>query len=132
MSGMVVFAGGYCGLIGLQALLGNVPFGPAWAVQTPAAFGLLFFFMVPMCIVRSALGTQFRDLKHLSTMLVSALFLLSPVMFDRALFESDKLQLLRVFNPTVTVLGTFRAAVVHGQWRTQEQGIMFECWIAAL
>lgn len=132
MSGLVVLAAAFCGLIGLQVIMGKVPIGLAWAVQTPAAFVVLFLFMAPMCIVLSVLGTQFRDLKHLSTMVVSALFLLSPVMFERAMFDSDKLQLLRLLNPMITVLDMFRAAVVHGEWWTQEQGITIGCWIVGL
>lgn len=132
LTGLVILFAGFCGLLTFQAVLGKAPLTAAWAMQTPMVFGLLFLFMAPICIIMSVLGTQMRDLKHLSNLLVSALFLLSPVMLDRSAFDNERLAFLVLLNPMIGVLDLFRTAVVDGAAWTVEQIAVMGGWIAGL
>jgi ABC-type polysaccharide/polyol phosphate export permease len=72
--------------------------------------------MLPIAILMSILGTQFRDLKYVSLLAVQALFFVSPVMLAREVLSSEQLSLLNVLNPMAPLLHMFRETTMQAQW----------------
>jgi len=60
--------------LGLQLLL------------VPAFVAIYILFLVPIVMLMSVVGLQFRDGKHISQLVVQGLFLMSPVMMPREVF----------------------------------------------
>lgn len=132
LSGFVTFFAGLIGLLGLQAVLGVLPpFGPHYALVAPFSL-ILIIFLIPIAIIFSILGTQFRDLRHAMSVILSAMFFLSPIMIAREYLEAERLQFLHYANPMMPLLDLLRLPLLDGQmWPTQPLVVML-AWIGLL
>lgn len=112
LTATVIFLFGLSGLLLLAAALGKFPPVGEHLALIPAFAGLLLLFGIPLAMFMSILGTLFRDVKHISQIGIQALFFVSPVMLDRAVFDRPELQFLAYLNPVVALIDLFRAPVL--------------------
>jgi ABC-type polysaccharide/polyol phosphate export permease len=98
----------------------------------PAFFPLFFFFCVPIAIIMSIIGTQFRDVKHISLLAMQALFFLSPVMLNRTILEQPQLHFLHYVNPMVPMFDLLRGPLFDGKMWDPTELIVIGMWTAAL
>lgn len=131
-SGVFIFFAGLFGLLILLFVLGlGIEIG-VHLLLLPVYIVLLVSFLMPVAIIFSFLGTQFRDLKHASGLGTSVLFFLSPVMLSREFLDSERLSLLPIFNPLIPLLDMFRAPLLYGGvWEIRDI-LVVTGWIAVL
>lgn len=132
LSGLVTFL---AGLIGLIAMMGVLQMHRSIGMHTLliAAFPVLLVgFFMPVAVIFSVLGAQFRDLKHIVGLALQALFFLSPVMLDRPYFEDARLAMLQYVNPLVPILDMLRAPLLEGRLWTKAEIITVGIWGACL
>lgn len=129
LSGHVVMMAAFLGLIGLMAALGKAPELGTHLLYVPAFFVVVLFFMLPLTIIMSILGTKFRDLRYITYLAVQALFFVSPVMLGREVFDAEKMALIKLFNPMAHLLDMFREPLFHAQGWTSEQVFVVAIWI---
>ncbi len=132
LTNIVIFTCGLVGLVIVLPLLGQMPM-PGWhLLLAPLFYPLLLLFITPLAIIFSVLGTQFRDVHHITTIALQALFFLSPVLLDRAYLDRPQLAWLPWANPLVPLLDMFRAPLIDGTgWRWLDLGIV-GLWIVLL
>ena len=130
--GSVTFTAGLAALFLLQAALGELPPVGWHLLQIPLFFPLMIMFIIPVSIIFSLLGTQFRDLRHASTIGINALFFLSPIMLARDYLSSERLAFLQYANPIIPLLDVFRAPILQGSFWAEGSLIIIVVWIAAL
>jgi lipopolysaccharide transport system permease protein len=131
-AGLVTFFAGLASLFLLQAALGRLPAFGWHLAQIPLFIPLLLLFIMPVAIIFSVLGTQFRDLRHASLIAINALFFLSPIMLAREYLSSERLAFLQYANPIIPLLDLFRAPVLDGVFWPGGELIIIGIWIAAL
>lgn len=102
----------------------------AWvALALPGTFGwswlaaLLIFPVAaligwPVATVLACITARFRDVPFALTLLLQALWFVSPVYFEARLFREAGLTALVEFNPVYHVLQLLRAPLLDGQWPT--------------
>jgi len=132
LTAMVIMLFGMLGLVVLLLALGRFPPPGLHLLLVPATLALMLLFLVPIAITMSILGAQFRDLKHISGILVQFLFFMSPVMLRANLMESPHLQFLRYVNPMWSMLDLFRAPLYFGEFWNMQSLAIFSSWIAGL
>jgi len=132
LSGMVVFYAAMCGLLIMMLALGRFPTPGLHLLLLPAYGAVLLAFMLPVAILMSVVGTQFRDLKHIMTIALQALFFLSPVMMQRDYMNDGHLAILQYINPLVPLLDMLRDPVLHGQLWDRQDVIIVLSWSAGL
>jgi lipopolysaccharide transport system permease protein len=128
----VIFSFGVLGLVGLLAATQQLPpLGPH-LLLLPAFVLLLVAFMTPLAVIFSVLGVQLRDLKHIMSLAVQALFFLSPVMLARDVLDAPHLTFLQYLNPMTPMIGLFRDPVLYGQLWDRTELTTVAIWGAAL
>lgn len=129
---VVIFVAGFVGLEILLAALGTLPPIGWHLLLIPLALLLNFAVIVPISVLLSIAGTQFRDLKYITMLLMQALFFLTPVMLERRLLEEPHLRFLSYVNPAVPMINLFRDPALYGQsWQTTDV-LTLLAWIVAL
>lgn len=132
LSALIVF---FCGALGLAIFLAAFqrlpPVGPHLAL-IPAFVGVLLVLGIPVAIFMSVIGTQFRDVKHISGVLMQGLFMISPVMLDRHVLNRPELEFMAVANPVVPLLDLFRDPVLNSKMWDQQDLLVLSIWAAAL
>lgn len=128
-SSMVVLLCGFVGLIGLMAVLGKLPPFGFQLLLVPVFLVVFALFSIPIVILMSILGATFRDVKYISQIGVQAMFFVSPVMLERAVFDRPELQVLHYVNPMVPLLDMFRAPILHGNVWQQADVLTILAWI---
>lgn len=132
LAGFVTFLAGLIGLLGLQAVLGGLPaFGPHYALVIPFS-AILILFLIPIAIIFSILGTQFRDLRHAMMVLLNALFFMSPIMIAREYLEAERLQFLHYANPMMPLLDLLRLPLLDGQMWQMQPLVVILAWTGGL
>lgn len=136
-SGLVIMGAGCIGLVGLMAVLGELPTVGWHLLYVPAFFIVIFFFMAPLAIVMSILGTKLRDMKYITMLGVQALFFVSPVMLAREVFDTEKMTMIKLLNPMAHILDMFRQPLFAASGWTSEQIMMVLIytalfWVAAV
>lgn len=129
-SGLVIMGAACLGLIGLMAVLGELPPIGWHFLYVPAFFIVIFMFMAPLAILMSILGTKMRDMKYITMLAVQALFFVSPVMLAREVFDTDKMTLIKLFNPMAHILDMFREPLFNAAGWTGHQIMMVSLWTA--
>ena len=132
LTALVIFLFAIVGLVGLMGGLGVLPpFGLhyLYVALFPA---VMLFLMVPIAMLFSLLGAQFRDTQHIMTLVVQGLFFISPVMLPREVLVEPQLSWLQYVNPMVSVLDLFRDPLLHGLTWSQEDVIVVSAWGAGL
>lgn len=131
-TGIVIFGAGFVGFIIFLTILGRLPPIGLHSLLFFPYLCLLLGFAVPISIIMSILGAKFRDLKHISSVAVSALFFISPVMLQRNVLDSESLHLIKYVNPIVPLLDLFREPMMYGHLWPRHEVLVFCCWIGAL
>ncbi len=132
LSSLVILLAGCIGLLVFEAALNALPaFGPH-LLLIPAFFVVLLLFGLPVTILMSILGVQFRDMKYISMITVQALFFVSPVMLGREMLARPELWFMKYVNPVVPLIDLFRAPIVHGEYWQLDTLATMAVWIAAL
>lgn len=130
LTGMVVALTASIGLFGMLLVLGKLPpLGPH-LVLIPLNYLVMLVFFTPLAIIMSILGTQLRDLKHGTMLLMQALFFISPVMLNRTALTPDKLAVVNKVNPAAELINMFRAPIIDGTFWTAEQMVTVATWAA--
>ena len=128
----VIFIAGFVGLVILLTAIGELPPLGLHLLLVPATLGIAFMFMLPMSILMSVAGTQYRDLRYITTLLLQAMFFLTPVMLKRDFLEKPPLDLLNFINPAVPLFNLFRAPILYGEYWNVRDLLVILCWIAGM
>lgn len=131
LTGMVILLCGVAGLMAMLVALGKNPDYGLELALVPLHLVLFLLFGIPIAIIMSILGTQFRDLKHISQIALQALFFLSPVMLGREILAQPKLAILQYVNPMVPFIDMFRAPILEGRFWTEQEVWTVSVWIGA-
>lgn len=132
LAGLVTMFYGFIGLLIMMAVLQRFPpFGIHYAYVAPF-FVVLLLFMIPLAMIMSVVGTQFRDTKHISQLAIQGLFFLSPVMLSRDILNQANLWWIGYANPMVPLYDLFRGALMYGEVWTVEPLAIVGIWIASL
>lgn len=82
----------------------------------PALF-IYFIFEWSATTLAAYIGTKYRDYPQLASLLLQAIWYLSPVFFQESMFESNEyLHMLFVFNPLTHLLKLIRAPFLEGKF----------------
>ncbi len=128
----VIFAAGFVGLVILLALIGDLPPFGYHLLLVPAALGMAFLFVLPVSILFSVAGTQFRDLRYITMLLLQAMFFLTPVMLARSYLDQPPLNILNFINPAVPLINLFREPMLYGQFWDPRDVVVLAIWTAGL
>lgn len=129
---LVILMFAIAGLFILEAATQRLPTFGLHLLLVPAFLGVFIMFGVPLATLMSIIGTQFRDVKHISAIGVQALFFVSPVMLHREVLEDPRLAFLNYINPMVPLIDMFRAPVLDSRMWDQSDVIIVSIWIVAL
>jgi lipopolysaccharide transport system permease protein len=132
LSGLVVAGFGFLGFVVFAAAFGELATPGLHTLLVIPYVGLLFLFALPLAMILSVLGVQFRDLKHISTILVQGLFFISPIMLVRDVLKSETLAWMQFANPIVPLLDLFRAPLLDGKMWSPTELVTMAAWISAL
>jgi len=130
LSGTVIFFFGTIGVFIFAAATGTFPPVGLHLILVPAFFGIYVLFLVPIAMLMSVTGLQYRDVKHISGLVVQGLFLMSPIMMPREIFA--QLPYFEYLNPLVPVLDLFRAPILHGAFWNAQSLVVVSVWIVGL
>ncbi len=132
LTGMVILLCGIIGLVVMMTVLGLWrPLG-LHLLLVPVFLVILLLFATPIATIMSIVGTQFRDVKHISYIAVQALFFVSPVMLERSVLERPELGFLEFANPMMPIIDMFRAPLLDGRlWQPSALGAVL-AWTAGL
>lgn len=132
MTGFVVFLLGNAGLFILMGVLSDLPRLGWHLLLVPVFPFLLFGLVAPLAVVVSIMGTQFRDLKHATQLLLTATFFLSPVMLAREYLANERVGFLAFVNPVIPLLDLYRAPILHDSFWSLQPLLVVLGWIAGL
>ncbi|MEZ5937919.1 MAG: ABC transporter permease [Hyphomonadaceae bacterium] len=132
LGAMVTFLMAEMGLVVLMLILGQFPPVGLHLLLVPAFIAAMLAFCIPLTVIFSILGAQFRDIKYVTTIALQALFFVSPVFLDRGFIESPHMVVLRYVNPFVPLAGMFRGPLMYGEYWSTESMILWGVWCAAL
>lgn len=132
LTSMTIFLAGVVGLVVLMTCLGRVPPLGLHLLLLPFYMVFLAAFLAPIAIIASIFGALLRDLKHITLLVLQALFFLSPVMMSRSFMDSDHLEIVRLLNPLVPLIGMFRGPMILGELWTLSEVLQLTAWCAVL
>lgn len=96
----------------------------SWAlIIIPLVFLLLSLFSLGLALIISVITTFFRDLQHIVTIFLQALFFLSPILYDKTKL-SENLEPLIKLNPLVYFIDIFRDVIYLANWPGIETAII--------
>lgn len=79
----------------------------------PFSFLLLFLFSFGIGLVMSVLTVFFRDLLYIITVILQAMFFLTPVMYEKTMLGGPIAYLMKI-NPLVPYIDIFRSPLAYG------------------
>lgn len=79
----------------------------------PLSFFLLFIFSFGIGLIVSVLTVFFRDLLYIITVLLQAMFFLTPVLYEKTMILGPAAFLMKI-NPLVPFIDIFRMPLAHG------------------
>jgi ABC-type polysaccharide/polyol phosphate export permease len=89
-------------------------------------------FMIPLCLLFSIVGTNFRDARYIISIALQGLMFISPIMLTRDILNAPSLQFLRYVNPLAPMLYMFRDPLLYGRLWNATDVIVLTVWIAVL
>ncbi|WP_158588352.1 ABC transporter permease [Henriciella mobilis] len=98
----------------------------------PLYYVILLAFGLPVAIIMSLLGAQFRDVQHITGLAVQGLFFLTPVMITRDILDKPELQILNYINPVTPLIHMFRDPMIYGKAWNPEEVLTMGIWIVVL
>ena len=94
-------------------------FGLCW-LSSFTVFPLLVLILWPLATIIGYTGARFRDLAPALTLIMQALWFISPVYFEEKMFRNGGLGELLDYNPVYHLLQIVRAPLLHGEWPSIE------------
>lgn len=88
---------------------------PPTVVALPAILAAQFVLMLGPAYVLSAFNVTFRDVGHLTGIVMLVLFYATPIFYD-ASAGPERFRLVYEFNPMARLVGAYRDAVLYGRW----------------
>lgn len=132
LSAAVMFMFGMLGVIGFSLATGQPPVLGLQLLLVPAFLGVAMIFCLPITIIMSLIGAQFRDVGHISGLVQRAVFMLSPIMLPREILAADHLNWMEVVNPLVPLLDMIRDPLMYGNYWDPKDVIVLSIWTAGL
>lgn len=90
-------------------------FGWSW-LSLEIAFPLLFLMAWFLSIITAFIGVRFRDFTQLITIVLQAIWYISPIFFLPKMFYSAKINFLVDYNPIFHFLNLFRIPLLEGKF----------------
>ncbi len=84
-------------------------------ISLPFSFLLLFMIGWPLSTITALITIRFRDFSQMVTLLLQALWYVSPVFFLPSMFENGRIKWILDYNPVYHLLCLFRAPLLHGE-----------------
>jgi len=81
-------------------------------------FPLAAFMAWPLATGLAYIGARFRDLPHALTLVLQAMYFVSPIYFEAQMFRNGGLGALLDYNPIYHLLEIVRAPLLRGEWPT--------------
>jgi lipopolysaccharide transport system permease protein len=117
IAGLIVIALGCTGLIAW--VLFAMPERLGWnSLAALLAFPLLAMLAWPWATIMAYIGARFRDLPHALTLILQAMWFVSPIYFEASMFRRGGLGVLLDYNPVYHVLELVRAPLLRGELPT--------------
>ncbi len=85
-----------------------------------AIYPLIAILIWPLATLLAYLGARFRDVPHALTLVLQAVWFVSPVYFEAKLFRGGGMDALVDFNPVYHLLQIIRAPLLSGMWPAPE------------
>ncbi|MCD9825375.1 ABC transporter permease (plasmid) [Bradyrhizobium japonicum] len=92
-------------------------FGWSWLASI-LIFPLAALIVWPLATSLAYVGVRFRDLPHALSLVLTAMYFVSPIYFDARLFQERGLGALVDYNPMYHLLEIVRAPLLAGKWPT--------------
>ncbi|OJW47785.1 MAG: ABC transporter permease [Alphaproteobacteria bacterium 41-28] len=93
--------------------------GLCW-ISALLAFPILLLIAWPLSTFMAYIGVRFRDLVPALTLILQALWFVSPVYFEVKMFRAAGLDNFVDYNPIYHLLQIIRAPLLQGEWPTVE------------
>jgi lipopolysaccharide transport system permease protein len=90
-------------------------FGVTW-ISALSLYPALLLIFWPLITVLAYAGSRFRDLPNVMMLLLQAVWFVSPVYFETAMFRRAGLNALVDYNPIYHLLQLVRAPLLEGKW----------------
>ncbi len=114
VSGLVVLSLASIGLVVWMLVVAPQRAGWNWLAAL-AALPLIGLLAWPWATIMAYVGTRFRDLPHGLTLVLQAMWFVSPIYFEASMFRNGGLDALIDYNPIFHVLELVRAPMLRGE-----------------
>ena len=94
-------------------------FGWPWLAAL-TIFPIVALIMWPTSTLLAYVATRFRDLPYAMTLILQAMWFVSPIYFEAKAFRNGKLDFLVDYTPLYHLLQIVRAPLLQGEWPTAE------------
>jgi lipopolysaccharide transport system permease protein len=119
LTNLMVFLCASTSLIGWVLIWRPQNFGWTW-MAVPTIIPILLLIAWPLATLLGYIGARFRDLPHALSLILQALWFISPIYFEPNLFRNGGLGGLVDTNPLYHLLQIVRAPMLKGEWPTWE------------
>lgn len=119
LTSLVVLALASVALYGWAAIVLPQNIGWQW-FATLAMFPIICAILWPLATLLAYIGVRFRDVPHVTGLVMQALWFISPVYFEEKMFRQGGLDFLVDFNPIYHLLQLVRAPLLEGRWPAAE------------
>jgi lipopolysaccharide transport system permease protein len=117
LTGLVVLAMASTSLIAWVLVV--FPQNLSWSwLAALSIFPLLLAIAWPWATIMAYIATRFRDIPHALTLILQAMWFVSPIYFEASTFRRGDLHILLDFNPIYHLLEIVRAPLLRGEWPT--------------
>jgi len=87
----------------------------SWLVTLPMLFTIQIALMIGLCALLSSLTVFFRDLQHISEVILNLLFYATPILYDIERIPA-KYRWVATINPYAALAEGWRGAIMSGHW----------------
>lgn len=87
-------------------------------IVVPPAIGLFYLFVLGVSLPLAAWSVIYRDLEHMITLALMALFYLTPIFWSLTFIDRSPWKFLFALNPVMSFIELLRAPLYWGQWPT--------------
>lgn len=87
---------------------------------------------IPLSMIFSVFGAQFRDLQYITQMALRAAFFCSPILAERERFDTPRMEFMHWLNPVVALCDLFRDPAIKGVWWDPYDLMVLAAWCAIL
>ncbi len=119
LTNMMVLVLASLALLGWAGVALPKNFGWCW-LSVLTIYPILLLILWPLATSLAYIGARFRDLPHASSLILQAVWFVSPVYFTVEMFQRGNLEFLIKYNPIYHILQIVRAPLLQGQWPTLE------------